>query len=65
MTLCAITEPDVPGGKARVLDIITVDLRFRKDRIANICHLINLSPLFPILAGLVPFSANEFDMVNK
>ena len=65
MTLCAITEPGVPGGKARIFDIITVNLRFRKDRIANICHLINLFPLFPILAGLVPFSVNELDIFDK
>ena len=65
MTLCAITPPVTPGGKARIFDIIRVDLRFRKNRIANIRHLINLVPLFPVLAGLVPFSSNEFDVFDR
>ena len=64
MTLCAILEPDRPRSKARIFDIVMVDLRFRKNRIANIRHLINLSSLFPILAGLVS-SLNEFQRIDK
>ena len=65
MTLCAITAPNTPGGRARIFDIITVDLRLRKDRIANILYLINLSPLFTVLTGLVPFSVNEFAVFDR
>lgn len=65
MTLCAITPPVTLGGKVGVFDIITVDLRFRRSRIANIRHLINLSPLFPVLAGLVPFRDNEFARFDR
>ena len=60
MTLCAITAPNIPGGTPGIFDIITVDLKLRKDRIANIRHLINLSPLFPVMASLVLFYVNEF-----
>jgi hypothetical protein len=65
MTLCAILVPDTPRSKARIFDIVTVDLRFRKSRIANIRYLINLSSLFPVLASLVPFSVNEFEVIDK
>ncbi|KAF8695002.1 hypothetical protein AX14_001918 [Amanita brunnescens Koide BX004] len=65
MTLCAILVPDTPRSKARIFDIVTVDLRFRKSRIANIRYLINLSSLFPVLASLVPFSVSEFEVIDK
>ena len=50
-TLVAICAPTTPGGEAELSDIITVDLKSRKDRIANIRHLINLSTLLPMLAS--------------
>ena len=46
MILCAITPPVTLGGKAGVFDIITVDFRFRINRIANIRHLIIFSLYF-------------------
>ncbi|KAI6045162.1 hypothetical protein EDC04DRAFT_2889346 [Pisolithus marmoratus] len=41
-------------------DIISVNLKLRKDRIANVRHLINLSPLLPLLANLAPSRLDDF-----
>ncbi|KIO07449.1 hypothetical protein M404DRAFT_410434 [Pisolithus tinctorius Marx 270] len=59
MTLTAITAP-AEGKKPGRCDIITVDLKSKEDRIANVRHLINLSPLLPLLANLVPSGVNDF-----
>lgn len=64
MTLTAITAPDTSESDANIVDIITVDLSLGKNRTANIRHLINLSPLFLTLAGLVP-STNDFVVRNR
>ncbi|KAI6147664.1 hypothetical protein BKA82DRAFT_825312 [Pisolithus tinctorius] len=53
MTLTAITAPKSNEEKPGLEDIVTIDLRRRKDRIANICHLINLSALLHPLASLM------------
>lgn len=53
MMLAAITAPKSNEEKPGLEDIVTVDLRRRKDCIANIRHLINLSALLHPLASLV------------
>ena len=65
MTLTAITAPMTPGGKARLFDLVTVNLDLKKDRIANIRHLINLSTLLPMLSGLVPVPLNDFRVFDR
>lgn len=54
MTLVAITAPPVRGGKPRVHDIVSIDLKLRKDRIANVRHIIILVPILTLLASLSP-----------
>ncbi|KAI6045161.1 hypothetical protein EDC04DRAFT_2929361 [Pisolithus marmoratus] len=65
MTLAAITAPQAPGQKPGCHDIINVDLKLREDRIANVRHLINLSPLLPLLANLVPPHVYDFLEVKR
>ncbi|KAG5653156.1 hypothetical protein H0H81_001998 [Sphagnurus paluster] len=50
MTLVAITASDTLAPN--VDDLVTVDLRQRKDRIANIRHMINIASVLPELARL-------------
>ncbi|KAI6098234.1 hypothetical protein F5141DRAFT_445194 [Pisolithus sp. B1] len=54
MTLVAITAPPARGGKPRVHDIVSIDLKLRKDRIANVRHIIILAPILTLLASLSP-----------
>ncbi|KAI6099264.1 hypothetical protein EDD16DRAFT_527886 [Pisolithus croceorrhizus] len=54
VTLAAIAAPPARGGKSRVQDIVSVDLKLRKDRIANVRHIINLAPILSLLASLCP-----------
>jgi hypothetical protein len=65
MTLVAITAPDSPGGTPKVHDLISLDLRWRKDRIANIRHLINLSAILARLPELVQFPSNDFQLFER
>ena len=53
MALVAITAPDSQGGKPKVHDLITLNLKWRKDRIANIHHILNLSIILPKLVEFV------------
>ncbi|KAI6138734.1 hypothetical protein BKA82DRAFT_35808 [Pisolithus tinctorius] len=53
LMLMAITAPKSDEEKPGLEDIVTVDLRRRKDHIANIHHLINLLALLHLLASLV------------
>lgn len=64
MTLTAITAP-APGKKPGRHDIITIDLHSRANRIANVRHLINLSPLLPLLANLVPSGVSDLQEVQR
>ena len=64
MTLAAVTAPDNSESNTDIVDIITVDLSLRTNRIANIRHLINLSPLFSTLAGLVP-PTHDFVVLSR
>ncbi|KDR72787.1 hypothetical protein GALMADRAFT_252049 [Galerina marginata CBS 339.88] len=65
MTLAAITPPDSQGGKPKVHDLISLDLRWKKDRIANIRHLINLSTILPQLTELVRFPVDDFERFER
>jgi len=61
MTLAAITAPTAAiRHTPAVHDLISIDLRFRKNRIANIRHLINLSTILPRLADLVRCPVDDF-----
>jgi hypothetical protein len=40
--------------------LISLDLRWRRDRIANIRHIINLSAILPRLTELVRYPADDF-----
>lgn len=53
MTLAAIITPPCDGEKLELRDIVTVDLQFTQNRVANMIHLINLAPLLSQLASLV------------
>ncbi|THU97186.1 hypothetical protein K435DRAFT_857810 [Dendrothele bispora CBS 962.96] len=59
-TLAAISAPSELGQRPVVYDIARADLRFRRDRIRNICRLINLAGLVRALANLVRPSCAEF-----
>jgi hypothetical protein len=65
MTLVAITAPDSRRSKPRVHDLINLDLRLRRDRIANIRHLINLSNILPWLTEIVRRPADDFKIFVK
>ena len=60
LTLVAICPPSEPGGKPIVHDLGSADLRLRRDRIANIRRLINLSTLLIPLSDLVKSARGEF-----
>ena len=61
MTLAAITAPTgATRRKPAVHDLISIDLSLRKNRIANICHLINLSTILPRLTDLVRSPVDDF-----
>jgi hypothetical protein len=48
-----------------VHDIVSADLRIRRDRIKNIIRMINLSGLLRILADLVRPSDAEFEVLTR
>jgi hypothetical protein len=50
---------DSPHRYPVVHDLVSVDLKFTKDRISNVCRLINLAGLLDPLAGLIK-SPDEF-----
>lgn len=53
MTLAVIITPPRDGEKLELRDIVTVDLQFTQNCVANMIHLINLAPLLSQLASLV------------
>ncbi|KAI6145599.1 hypothetical protein BKA82DRAFT_995780 [Pisolithus tinctorius] len=63
MTLTAIIAPRAPENKIRLHDIITVDLKYTRDRIANIRHLINLSSVLLLLGNLVSSPVDDFTVL--
>lgn len=65
LTLVAISPPSKPRGRPVVHDIVSANLKLRKDRIKNICRLINLSGFFQALADLVRPSDAEFEVLER
>lgn len=65
LTLVAISPPP-PGQPLPVVhDIVSADLRFRAQRIKNICRLVNLATLIKPLADLVHPPDAEFEMLER
>jgi len=61
----AITPPSGPSGQPVVHDIANVDLRLTRDRIRNICRLINIAGLLQQLADLVRPLDAEFEVFQR
>lgn len=61
----AITPPSIPGGRPLVHDIVTTNLSLTKDRIRNICRLINMAGLLQQLADLVRPVDAEFEVLQR
>jgi hypothetical protein len=61
LTLVAICPPSESGGKPIVHDLgDAANLRLRRDRIANIRRLINLSTILTPLSDLLESARGEF-----
>ena len=65
LTLVAISRPVRERGRPIIIDLAKADLRLRRDRIANIRHLINLTTLFKPLADLVQAKVAEFQPIER
>ena len=61
LTLVVITSPPRRGSRPIIHDLAHTNLTFRRDRIRNIRHLINLARLFPTLADMVQAPRAEFE----
>ena len=61
----AITPPSGPGGQPVVHDIANADLSLTRDRIRNICRLINIAGLLQQLADLVRPLDAEFEVFQR
>jgi hypothetical protein len=64
VVLAAICPPS-PGQDPTVHDIVSADLWLRKDRILNICHLINLSGVMQALSDVVEPGDAEFSVLQR
>ncbi|KAF9480017.1 hypothetical protein BDN70DRAFT_833598 [Pholiota conissans] len=60
LTLVAIIAPEYPGSKPKVRELISLGLKLRRNRIANLRHIINLSNILSQLADIVQVSADDF-----
>ena len=66
LTLTAICAPSTPSQTPAVLDLTSANLRFKRDRIANLCRLINLSPhLYPLLKLIGYRDIPEFTVIER
>jgi len=66
LTLAAICAPSTPSQTPVVLDLAFANLRFKRDRIANLCRLINLSPyLYPLLKLIGYRDVPEFTVIER
>lgn len=61
----AITPPSGPGGQPVVHDIAYADLSLIRDRLRNICRLINIAELLQQLADLVRPLDAEFEVLQR
>ena len=57
--------PPSPGQDPIVHDIVSEDLQLRKDRILNICRLINLSGVVQALSDIVEPGDAEFIVLQR
>ena len=64
-TLVAITPPLGPNMQPVVHDIVYANLRYRRNRIKNICRLINIAGLLHHLADLVRPIDSEFEVSER
>lgn len=66
ITLTAIIKPRTRTEqfRPRLYDIATLDLKFRRNRIANIRYLINLSPVLHVLASMEPSPLNDYAVLQ-
>ncbi|KAF9484990.1 hypothetical protein BDN70DRAFT_928003 [Pholiota conissans] len=61
MTFVALTPPTgSQGGRPTVHELATFDLRWRRSRIDNMRHLINLATILPLLKKLVRSPVNDW-----
>ena len=65
LTLVAISPPSRLGERPVVHDLTRANLRLRRDRIRNICRLINLSGLFQVLSDMVRPADAEFVKLER
>ena len=65
LTLVAIRAPTKPQDPPIIYDIVSANLRLRRDRIKNICRLINLSRLFRSFTNLVQLPDVEFTKLQR
>lgn len=65
LTLAAITPPSTPGGRPVVHNVAPANLSLRKDRIKNICRLINVARLLQTLADLDQTPDAEFRVFER
>ncbi|KAF8336806.1 hypothetical protein F5887DRAFT_1161224 [Amanita rubescens] len=66
LTLAAICAPSTPSQIPVVQDLASANLRFKRDRIANLCRLINLSPyLYPLLKLIGYRDVPEFTVIKR
>jgi hypothetical protein len=64
--LAAICAPPTPSQTPVVIDLASANLRFKRDRIANLCRLINLSPyLYPLLKLIGYRDFPEFTVIER
>jgi len=65
MTLVAICPPLRKGGKPVVHDLVTANLRLRRERIKNMRRLINLSPLLKPLSDILQRASGEYQPIQR
>ena len=66
LTLAAICAPSTPSQIPVVQDLASANLRFKRDRIANLCRLINLSSYFYPLLKLIGYrDVPEFTVIKR
>ncbi|KAF8340989.1 hypothetical protein F5887DRAFT_1062542 [Amanita rubescens] len=66
LTLAAICAPSTPSQMPVVQDLASANLRFKRDRIANLCRLINLSSyLYPLQKHIGYRDISEFTVIER
>ncbi|TFK23108.1 hypothetical protein FA15DRAFT_705765 [Coprinopsis marcescibilis] len=65
ISLVALTPPARLGGNPDIYNLVQTDLRWRRERIQNILHIINLSTLLVPLSRLMEGSGAEFMRIQR